>query len=195
VNLASELAKGKTEVAVFLRFLDASHLPIDRNSVEKRSPPEPDILCTHQSEGGSRIRARRNARCAIRRLNCHGSDGYLRTSDPSANIISKMESGRVMARKGIGLQYRLISLWPINKRNVASSEFEKIGLGTILTHPTKPYTGFVKEGGARYFQAVYPDLAVAQACIGCHNSHPGSPKRDFKINDVMGGLVISIPLK
>ncbi len=36
-----------------------------------------------------------------------------------------MESGRVMARKGIGIQYRLISLWPINKRNVASSEFEK----------------------------------------------------------------------
>lgn len=106
-----------------------------------------------------------------------------------------MESGRVVARKGLGVQYRLISLWPINKRNGASSEFEKIGLGTILTHPTKPYTAFVKEGGARYFQAVYPDLAVAQACIGCHNSHPDSPKRDFKINDVMGAIVISIPVK
>ena len=106
-----------------------------------------------------------------------------------------MESGRVMARKNIGIQYRLISLWPINKRNVARSEFEKIGMGTILTHQTKPYTGFVKEGGTRYFQAVYPDLAVTQACIGCHNSHPDSPKRDFKINDVMGAIVISIPVK
>lgn len=106
-----------------------------------------------------------------------------------------MESGRVMATKGIGMRYRLISLWPINKRNVASSEFEKLGLGTILTHPTKPYTGFVKIGGARYFQAVYPDLAVTQACIGCHNAHPDSPKRDFKLNDVMGAIVISIPLK
>jgi len=106
-----------------------------------------------------------------------------------------IESGRVMARKGIGIQYRLISLWPINKRNVARSEFEKEGLGTILTHPTKPYTGFVKEGGARYFQAVYPDLAVTQACIGCHNAHPESAKRDFKINDVMGAIVISIPVK
>lgn len=106
-----------------------------------------------------------------------------------------MESGRVMGRKGTGVQYRLISLWPINKRNVARSEFEKEGLGTILTHQNKPYTGFVKEGGARYFQAVYPDLAVTQACIGCHNSHPDSPKRDFKINDVMGAIVISIPMK
>ena len=106
-----------------------------------------------------------------------------------------MESGRVMARKGIGIQYRLISLWPINKRNVARSEFEKEGLGTILTHPIKPYTGYVKVGSTRYFQAVYPDLAVTQACIGCHNSHPDSPKRDFKINDVMGAIVISIPVK
>jgi Protein of unknown function (DUF3365) len=106
-----------------------------------------------------------------------------------------MESGRVMATRGIGMRYRLISLWPINKRNVASSEFEKLGLGTILTHPTKPYTGFVKIGGARYFQAVYPDLAVTQACIGCHNAHPDSPKRDFKLNDVMGAIVISIPVK
>jgi len=95
-------------------------------------------------------------------------------------------SGRVMETKGIGMQYRLISLWSINKRNVASSEFEKLGLGTILTHPTKPYTGFVKVGGARYFQAVYPDLAVTQACIGCHNTHPDSLKRGFKLNDVMG---------
>jgi hypothetical protein len=106
-----------------------------------------------------------------------------------------MESGRVIAKKGIGIQYRLISLWPINKRNVASSEFEKTGLGAVLTHPTKPHTGFVKEGGASYFQAVYPDLAVTQACIGCHNAHPDSPKRDFKINDVMGAIVISIPVK
>ena len=66
-----------------------------------------------------------------------------------------MESGRIMAKKGIGIQYRLISLWPINKRNLASSDFEKLGLGTITTRPTKPYTGFVKEGGARYFQAAY----------------------------------------
>ena len=106
-----------------------------------------------------------------------------------------MESGRVMAKKGTGIQYRLISLWPINKRNSASTEFEKTGLGAVLTHPTKPHTGFVKEGGASYFQAIYPDLAVTQACIGCHNAHQDSPKRDFKINDVMGAIVISIPVK
>ena len=106
-----------------------------------------------------------------------------------------MESDRVLERNGSGIQYRLISLWPINKRNVAAGEFQKNGLVAILAHPTKPYTGYVKVGQSRYFQAVYPDLAVTEGCIGCHNAHPESAKRDFKINDVMGAMVISIPLK
>ena len=35
-----------------------------------------------------------------------------------------MESDRVLERNGSGIQYRLISSWPINKRNVASGEFQ-----------------------------------------------------------------------
>jgi hypothetical protein len=49
-------------------------------------------------------------------------------------------------------------------------------------------------GGDPYVQALYTDRAVSQACIGCHNAHPDSPKRDFKQNDVMGGMIVSIPL-
>ncbi|MEQ1847248.1 MAG: DUF3365 domain-containing protein, partial [Nitrospira sp.] len=32
-------------------------------------------------------------------------------------------------------------------------------------------------------------------CVTCHNSHPLSPKQDFKLNDVMGGIAITIPLE
>ncbi len=105
-----------------------------------------------------------------------------------------MESGRHVGKKGIGMQYRLISLWPINKRNIPTNPLQSIGLGTILTQPNRPFTGITKVGNTRYFEAVYPDLAVAQACIGCHNAHPDSPRRDFKLNDVMGAIVISIQL-
>ena len=105
-----------------------------------------------------------------------------------------MESGRYIGKKDLGMQYRLISLWPINKRNVATNALESIGLGTILTQPDRAYTGVTKVGNTRYFEAVYADLAVTQACLGCHNAHPDSPKRDFKLNDVMGAIVISIQL-
>ncbi len=105
-----------------------------------------------------------------------------------------LESGRFNNKKGLGMQYRLISLWPINKRNIATNAFQSIGLGTILSQPDRPYTGVTKVGDKRYYEAVYADLAVTQACIGCHNAHPDSPKRDFKLNDVMGAIVISIQL-
>ncbi len=105
-----------------------------------------------------------------------------------------LESGRYNSKKGLGMQYRLISLWPINKHNIATNALESIGLGTILTQPNRPYTGVTRVADKRYYEAVYADLAVTQACIGCHNAHPDSPKRDFKLNDVMGAIVISIQL-
>ncbi|NGZ09762.1 MAG: DUF3365 domain-containing protein [Nitrospira sp. LK70] len=105
-----------------------------------------------------------------------------------------LESGRHLEKKGIGVRYRLISLWPINKRNIATTSLQSIALGTLATQPNRPFTGVTKVGDTRYYEAVYPDLAVTQACIGCHNAHPDSPKRDFKVNDVMGAIVISIQL-
>ncbi|MGE3154969.1 MAG: DUF3365 domain-containing protein [Nitrospiraceae bacterium] len=105
-----------------------------------------------------------------------------------------MESGKHIARKGIGIRYRLISLWPINKQIAAAAGFEETGLGTFITQPNRPYVGFTEVGESLYFQAIYADRAVTQACIGCHNAHPNSPKRDFQLDEVMGGIVISIPL-
>ena len=87
--MASELVKGETEVAVFMRFLEASHLPIYRKSVEKRFPPEPDILCTHQSEGAVAFELVEMCDSRLASSIAKASDGYLRTSDPSPNIISK----------------------------------------------------------------------------------------------------------
>ncbi|MGH7236669.1 MAG: Tll0287-like domain-containing protein [Nitrospiraceae bacterium] len=105
-----------------------------------------------------------------------------------------MESGRLVAKQGIGIQYRLISLWPINERNRPATEFEQSGLVEVISQPNRPYVGFLEDKGKRYFQTVYADLAVTQACIGCHNAHPNSPKRDFKLSDVMGGIVLTIPV-
>jgi hypothetical protein len=47
----------------------------------------------------------------------------------------------------------------------------------------------------KYFTAVYPDPAVAPVCVSCHNEHKDTPKTDFKLGDVMGGVVIRIPIE
>ncbi|WP_447985424.1 Tll0287-like domain-containing protein [Nitrospira sp. Nam74] len=105
-----------------------------------------------------------------------------------------IDSARMVAKKDRGIRYRLVSLWPIYERNGPATDFERGGLEIILKQPEKTYTGYVESAGRRYFQAIYADLAVAQACIGCHNAHPNSPRRDFKLNDVMGGIVITLPV-
>ncbi|MCZ6799228.1 MAG: DUF3365 domain-containing protein [Nitrospirae bacterium] len=103
-------------------------------------------------------------------------------------------SGSLVARKGSGIRFRLISLWPIYERNAPASAFEEKGLQSVAKHPNRPYTGVVKSGKSRYFQAIYADKAIAKTCVTCHNTHPLSPRRDFKLNEVMGGIVITIPL-
>lgn len=62
-----------------------------------------------------------------------------------------------------------------------------------MAHPDQPYKGQVTEGGTRSSQAVYADLAVSPVCVSCHNADPRSPKQDYKLKDVLGGVLISIP--
>jgi Protein of unknown function (DUF3365) len=105
-----------------------------------------------------------------------------------------LESGRLVAKQPNGIRFRLISSWAINKRNSPTTEFERTALTKILVNPDRPYAGVSTEGKARVFQALYPDKALSQRCADCHNVHPQSPKRDFKAGDVMGGILLTIPL-
>jgi len=104
------------------------------------------------------------------------------------------EASRLAGTAQAGIGYRLISFWPINKQNLPKTEFEQKGLFETSQHPDRPYTETVMNGTDVYLQAVYADRAVSQACIGCHNAHQDSPRRDFKEKDVMGGVLISIPI-
>ena len=47
---------------------------------------------------------------------------------------------------------------------------------------------------ARWPGASERDVAVSQAGGNCHNSHVDSPRTDFALNDVTGGIVIRIPV-
>jgi len=99
-----------------------------------------------------------------------------------------------VAEGGANFSYSLLSLWPVNKQNKPKTDVEIKGLNYIAENPGKNFYSEEELGGAKYFTAVYPDVAVAPACISCHNSHKDTPRTDFKIGDVMGGVVIRIPI-
>jgi hypothetical protein len=100
-----------------------------------------------------------------------------------------------VSEKNVGVSYGLLSKWPINKQNKAKTEAEKRGLEAVLQSRGKaPFYETETLGDKAYFTAVYADLAVAPACVECHNSHRDSPRSDFKLGDVMGGVVVRIPI-
>ncbi|MDD9965882.1 MAG: DUF3365 domain-containing protein [Myxococcales bacterium] len=95
----------------------------------------------------------------------------------------------------VGFTYALLSKWPINKQNNPKTDVETKGLEAVAANGgDKPFYGKEELGGKKYLTAVYADVAVASACIDCHNDHKDSPKHDFELDDVMGGVVIRIPL-
>jgi len=94
----------------------------------------------------------------------------------------------------VDFSYSLQSLWPINKQNAPRTDAEKTGLKFIAENKGKNYYTSETLGGKKYFTAIYPDVGVAPVCVSCHNGHKDTPKRDFKLGDVMGGVVIRIPM-
>jgi len=101
----------------------------------------------------------------------------------------------MVAEKKMGFSYSLQSLWPINKQNAPKTPLEKQGLAAVAKDGTKPFYGEETLGKVKYFTAVYADKAIAPACVTCHNQHKDTPKKDFKIGQTMGGVVLRIPMK
>ena len=107
---------------------------------------------------------------------------------------SELVAQRAESMPDVQFSYSLQSLWPVNKQNAPKTDAEKTGLKYVAENKGKNYYTEETLGGTSYFTAVYADVAVAPVCVSCHNAHKDSPKRDFKIGDVMGGVVIRIPL-
>ena len=100
----------------------------------------------------------------------------------------------MVAKKTDKFSYQLLSLWPVNKQNKPRTEAESAGLKFVAENKGKNYYTTETLGGKKYFTAVYADIAVAQACVSCHNEHKDSPRTDFKMGDVMGGVVVRLPM-
>lgn len=98
-------------------------------------------------------------------------------------------------KNGAEFSYTLRSLWPINDNYGPQTQLEQTGLEYVAQHPGTNYYAEEVLGGRSYFTAIYADRATLPSCIVCHNRHPRSPRRDFQLNDVMGAIVVRVPLE
>ncbi len=98
-------------------------------------------------------------------------------------------------KQGAEFSYTLRSLWPINPGYGPQTQAEQAGLEAVAKNPGQPFYTEEELGGRSYFTAIYADRATLSSCVVCHNQHPRSPKRDFKQGDVMGAMVVRVPLE
>jgi hypothetical protein len=98
------------------------------------------------------------------------------------------------AEKQKKFTYSLLSEWPVNKQNAPRTPVETEGLKAVAS-TKKPFYKEETIGGRKYFTAVYPDVAVSPACVSCHNEHKDSPRTNFRLGDVMGGVVLRIAMQ
>ncbi|MEM9220428.1 MAG: DUF3365 domain-containing protein [Cyanobacteria bacterium P01_F01_bin.150] len=105
--------------------------------------------------------------------------------------------GSEIANESGYFTYNLISPWYINDNHAPKGEFEEVALKTMI-ETGEPFKDYQEVGDQKFFSAMYPDKAVAEACVTCHNTHPihleRYPDKEFVMDEVMGGVVINIPL-
>jgi hypothetical protein len=75
------------------------------------------------------------------------------------------------------------------------NEFEREALRRLRAEPDVPLTRFVDdyEGSPALLYATARRMEAS--CVGCHNNHPDSTKRDWEVGDVRGVLEIIRPLE
>jgi len=77
---------------------------------------------------------------------------------------------------------------PINKSNLFSGKQAEAFLEVKQTRQPV-FLVDAKEN----MVAMYPDIASVQPCVSCHNDHTDSPKKDWKIDDMMGATTWTFP--
>jgi signal transduction histidine kinase len=104
------------------------------------------------------------------------------------------EVSELTAVRKDGYMANLISPWAINKEKGLRDSFQREAFAYLADHPTGEFVRTDTMEGRAVMRVLMADLASAQSCVDCHNAHPRSPKHDFKLNDLMGGLEIIMPM-
>lgn len=101
------------------------------------------------------------------------------------------ESARILENLPLPISLYLGSDMPINPAN----RFVGNQLDHFLKVRGTQSPQFFFDHSTDRHVAMFPDVAVAQPCVTCHNNHPKSPKKDWQMNDVMGATTWAYPKK
>jgi len=151
-----------------------------------------DTLSTVQSMYSSEVVERLNYLGITPRQDYRNHDGAI----PFPATFS-IELAKAMTNPETGIITRLYSDYPFFSRKDGGpkDEYETLAMTTLRFSPdkTKPFVRFEQVNNRmsmRYGKAV----VMKQSCVDCHNTHPDSPKKDWKVGDVRGVREVIVPM-
>lgn len=102
-----------------------------------------------------------------------------------------LELGKLIGDEG-GVGYRFVSDYPFKGREPHLLDgFETEALTALRADPARP---IVQSGGTLLNRTVRiaTPILMGESCVSCHNTHPDSPKKDWKVGDVRGIQEITV---
>ncbi|MBP0001615.1 MAG: diguanylate cyclase [Cyanobacteria bacterium SID2] len=104
--------------------------------------------------------------------------------------------GKQLSSNNDGYLVRLYSDYPFPSRQAEGGprdDFEQDALAHLKQYPTTPF--FRKELIQGLLTFRYAESVLMEpSCVECHNRHPNSPKKDWRVGDVRGVLEITQPI-
>jgi adenylate cyclase len=81
------------------------------------------------------------------------------------------------------------------------SDFPIVATNKLIDKPLAMFEQMKIDQKPRFFYdestqrhtAMFIDIATTAACVNCHNDHPNSPKKDWKLGDIMGATTWTFP--
>jgi class 3 adenylate cyclase len=103
-----------------------------------------------------------------------------------------LELGRTISEQQKNISYRFVSDYPFqNRAPHALDDFEQSALSKLRKDPDQLLTDVSNSILSDRVRLIAP-ITMGQACVSCHNTHPDSPKRDWKVGDVGGIQEVSV---
>ncbi len=188
----SEYFASRLSITIVLVLLVLAGLPV-AVWLDLRNLSE-DVLTEQVNELSSTIDSIRNyyASNVVGRVLAHGEKTQVLpnyTEVPGAIPIPatlSLELGDLINRSSGNTQFRFFSDYPFkNRAPHAFDAFEQQALERLRQDASArvyEVSGFIFDRRVR----LATPILMAAACVSCHNSHPDSPKRDWKVGDVRG---------
>ncbi len=97
-----------------------------------------------------------------------------------------LELGRVIGEQQSNITYRFVSDYPFSGRPPHDLDtFEREALLALRKDPKQTLTDVSWSGLSGKVRLIAP-VMMGAACVGCHNTHADSPKRNWEVGEVRG---------